>query len=446
MVIDFLTRFVTSLWSLLLDTGVWLVAGLVLAGVVNVLVPRRILAKHLAGGGIGPVVKASLLGIPLPLCSCSVIPVAAGLRGSGASKGASAAFAISTPQTGEESIPLTWALFGPVYALSRPVIAVLTAFTAGTLIDVLCGEGTEGRRHEGTQGEAKACRHEEAASSCCGHEEHASKSCCHEEPAVKACGCHEEPEPASSCCGHDAHAQKSCCEEEEAAKAAPAPAGSCCHTAPPPKHACCCESESEAMAADPAAKASLRGKLTAVLDYGFNTLLRDLSPWLAIGLLLSALISAAVPDGWIESTIGTGFLPMLLMLLVGLPLYVCATSTTPLAYTLVVAGLSPGAGLVLLLAGPATNAATMSWVVKDLGVKALVIYLATIAFFAVAGGWAFDAFLGGTIHLAQQGVAMDHGAVTLVQGAGAGLFAVLLLWALGERYLPRLVGGHPAAA
>lgn len=409
--LDFLIRFAAALWSLLLDTGVWLVAGLALAGVVHVLVPREFLSKHLAGGGVGPVVKASLLGIPLPLCSCSVIPIAAGLRGSGASKGASAAFAISTPQTGEESIPLTWALFGPVYALARPVVAVVTAFVAGVLIDRFVSDGPAAKKREASS----------------------SHMCCSTPPpaVTKPC-CHGPPAEASPCCGPKPRVEEQaagcgCASERPAARAE----SSCCAETPA-EQSCRVQSGEQ-----PAAGVAARGftaRFGEVLRYVFGTLLRDLAPWLAIGLLLSALIAAAVPVGWIESNIGTGLVPMLLMLVVGLPLYVCATSTTPLAYTLVVAGLSPGAALVLLLAGPATNAATMSWVVKDLGVRALAIYLATIAVFAAAGGWAFDALLGGTIRLAEQGVAMDHSAMSLVQGGGAGAFVVLLVLALVERY------------
>ncbi len=406
---DFLTRFAAELWSILLDTGVWLLVGLALAGVVHALVPRSFMARHLAGRGFWPIAKASLLGIPLPLCSCSVIPVAAGLRGSGASKGASAAFAISTPQTGEESVPLTWALFGPVYALARPVLAVATAFTAGTLIDRLVGEGAK------PAGGAPA-------------------------PSPCGCGAASEPEPteppAASCCSS---------EMDQRAVSLPVAESSCCGSAvpkPEPEAGACCHGGGGDHSGHADSAAPLARKLNQAFTYGFGTLLRDLAPWLAVGLVLSAVIAAAVPAGWIESNVGTGLVPMLLMLVVGLPLYVCATSTTPLAYTLVVAGLSPGAGLVLLLAGPASNMATMSWVVKDLGVRALVIYLLTIAAFAVGGGLAFDALLAGTVSLAEQGGMAEHTSLSVVQGAAAGGLAVLLLWALVER----TAGGFAAAA
>eukprot|EP00913_Durusdinium_trenchii_P005885 g5497.t1 len=315
--------------------------------------------EHLAGTGPWPIAKASLLGIPLPLCSCSVIPVAAGLRRSGASRGSSAAFTISTPQTGEESIPLTWALFGPVFALIRPVIAVATAFTAGLLIETLAPE----HRTQPTEADdPKACCSTESEPGCC----------------------HDEPD------------------------------------APRPR--------------------SLGARIIESLRWGLIEMPKDLALWLLIGLGLAALIGALVPQGWIESNIGTGLTPMLLMLLVGLPLYICATSSTPVAFTLVAAGLSPGAALVLLLAGPATNAATMAWVLKDLGGRALAIYLLVIAVFAVASGLLFDLFLSGAVRLADTTMAHEHASVGLVQTVFAIALLAMLTIALGLRFWPATRG------
>jgi len=384
----FLSRWLDEFWSIALESGVWLVVGFLLAGLVHALVPRAWMARHLAGEGAWPIVKASLLGIPLPLCSCSVIPVAAGLRRSGASRGATAAFTISTPQTGEESIPLTWALFGPVFALVRPVIAVATAFTAGSLIELLAPAGT-------------APEEDAPASSSRKRTPTPAKSCCHEQPG--------ESEPES--CGHPKPAPESCCSNETPADARP----------------------------------TLAARIREALRFGLITMPKDLAPWLLVGLVLSALIGAAIPEGWIESNIGTGIVPMLLMLLVGLPLYICATSSTPVAYTLVVAGLSPGAALVLLLAGPATNMATMAWVVKDLGRRALAIYLGVIAAFAVASGLAFDALLRGTVHLAEHAMTHEHGAITAAQFIGAVALLAMLAAALALRYVPPMRGGKSHA-
>jgi hypothetical protein len=386
-----MTAFLQELWMILTESAVWLVLGFLLAGVVHVLVPREWMLKHLGGKGIVPILKASLLGIPLPLCSCSVIPVAAGLRKQGASKGASAAFAISTPQTGEESIPLTWALFGPVFALARPIIAVITGLTAGLLIDLT---------HKREQSDEESIEDPGAIGLAITNADDASS-------VVESV----ESRATSSCCSSKAPEPKSCCSSE------PQESASCCSSAPAPS------------------KRGLLGNIAETFRYGFAVMLVDLVVWLSIGLIMAALIGALVPHGWIEEHVGQGILPMLLMLVVGIPLYICATSSTPFAFGLVVAGLSPGAALVLLLSGPATNVATMSWMLKDLGAKALTIYLATIAIIALACGMLFDAFFKHMVTLADLTPTHEHG------GAGFGykevfavLFIVLTAWALGKKF------------
>lgn len=393
---NFLLDTIRALWMLMLDSGIWLIAGLALAGALHVLMPKAWLTRQLGGKGAAPIAKAALLGIPLPLCSCSVIPVAAQLRRGGASKGASAAFAISTPQTGEESIPLTWALLGPVFALTRPIVAIATAFSAGLLIEKFVGDQPEGADapEPGAKPQAKA------------RPSGSSESCCADSTDPQGAlalpilgGADVQISPAKTASPEATESGASCCATEHAHTDASKP----------------------------------RSRLRIGAEYGFVTMLRDLAPWLAAGFVVSALIAAAVPPDWIGRNIGTGLGPMLLMLVVGLPLYICATASTPLAYTLVVAGLSPGAALVLLLAGPATNAATMAWVLKDLGKRALVIYLLVIAVMAVACGLLFDAVFAGAIRLAVRDGFHDHGA-GLVAYAGGAIFSAMLIWALITRY------------
>ncbi len=432
--------FFDELWMILTESSLWLLFGFLLAGVVHVLVPREWLFKHLGGKGIVPLIKASLLGIPLPLCSCAVIPVAAGLRKQGASKGASAAFAISTPQTGEESIPLTWGLFGPVFALARPVIAVITGLVAGILIDLTHRNEDDAPSESKSQdltedpnaiglsitnaddaGAVVAKVDKKATGSCCSSSpKPAQSACCSSKPA-------EEPAPGSCCSSKsDEQPASSCC---SSSKPEPA-ASSCCSSSQPtqePAEDSCCSSTPQ--------KTNLGfiGGTREAFRHGYGVMLVDLAVWLSIGLIMAAVIGAAVPQGWFEEHVGSGIGPKLIMLLVGIPLYICATSSTPLAFSLVVAGLSPGAALVLLLSGPATNVATMSWLIKDLGVKALVIYLATIAGIALAAGVIFDMFF---LHLmpplAEMAAQHDHGVGLLsVKGIAALIFIILMAWALG---------------
>lgn len=372
--------FFSELWMILSESSVWLIFGFLLAGVVHVLVPREWMLKHLGGKGILPILKASLLGIPLPLCSCSVIPVAAGLRKQGASKGASAAFAISTPQTGEESIPLTWALFGPVFALARPVIAVVTGLIAGVLIDLT-------HRNEDVESVEDSIEDPNAVGLMITNSDDAS-------------GVVESVEQKGS--------------------------GSCCSSTEPAASSCCSQTPQKS-------GLGFVGGMKESVRYGFGVMLVDLAVWLTVGLLMAAAIGALVPANWIEENVGQGILPMLLMLVVGVPLYICATSSTPLAFGLVVAGLSPGAALVLLLSGPATNVATMSWLLKDLGVKALGIYLGVIAAVALSAGILFDAFFKHLVTLADLSPAHEHGAAGIgYKDVFSIVFIMLMAWALGR--------------
>ncbi len=379
--------FIHELWAILVESSLWLILGFGIAGAVHALIPREWMLRHLSGGGFWPVAKASLLGIPLPLCSCAVIPVAAGLRKQGASKGASAAFAISTPQTGEESIPITWALFGPVYALTRPVVAVITALIAGLLIDASA-------KNDGVMNEIEDAVDDPDAVGL------TIVNAGDADAAVKPCCSSKTPVPAKSCCS------------SEASKAEV----SCCDSTPAQEHA------------------TVGEKIKIGFKHGFGTMLIDLAGWLAVGLILAAVISAALPKEWIEQNFGHGIVPMLAMLLIGIPLYICATSSTPLAWAMVAAGMSPGAALVMLLSGPATNVATMSWLIKDLGVRALVIYLATIAATALVAGLLFDAFLQGFVHIADMNMNHEMAAsgFGLKQGAAV-VFILLMAWALGMK-------------
>jgi uncharacterized membrane protein YraQ (UPF0718 family) len=311
--LDFITGWMLESWILVVEAAPWLLFGFVLAGVVYVCLPVEKVTAHLGKPGIGAVVKASLIGIPLPLCSCSVIPVAVSLRKQGAGRGAFASFLISTPETGVDSIAISYALLGPFLAVVRPIAAFVTALVAGLII----GRG--------------------------------------DEPASELGG-ELVPDVAGD--------------------------GAACHC-------CCANAAEEADTSNP----SLVGRAMTALRYGLVDLFKDLSLWLLLGFALAGLVSAVVPEGFFERHVGTGLGAMLMILLVSLPLYVCATSSTPVAAALIANGLSPGVALVFLLVGPATNIATMMIVVRDLGRRGLLLYVTTIAVVAILFGLAVDRLL-----------------------------------------------------
>jgi uncharacterized membrane protein YraQ (UPF0718 family)/copper chaperone CopZ len=295
--VGILERFITAIWETLTAMSPYLLFGFFVAGVLSVVVRPEFIERHLGGRGLGPVLKASLFGVPLPLCSCGVIPVAASLRRHGAGSGATTSFLISTPQTGVDSIMVTLSLLGPVFAVFRPLISFVSGLIGGSLV-ASTGPGTA-------------------------------------VDARTAC--------ANGQCGVN--------------------------------HG--------------------RGSFIDVLRYGFVTLPRDINRALIIGVLIAGVISAAIPDDFFAGLLGGGIVSMLIMMAVGIPVYVCATASVPVAAVLIAKGVSPGAALVFLMTGPATNAATVMTVWKIMGRRVAGLYLGTVALCALAAGLLLDAFFTG---------------------------------------------------
>ena len=304
---DFVFDVLPAAWHLLLDSSVYILFGLLIAGLLRVFMSPHSVATHLGQGRFRSVFKAALLGIPLPLCSCGVLPAAAGLRKQGANKGATAAFLISTPESGVDSIAITWALLDPVMTLARPLAAFTTAVAAG-ISENLLGPGKEDAMRD---------------------------------PDLTC--------PVDGCCeGFD-------CPPEEHARH---------HT--------------------------LSEKIRTGLKFAMTDVWGDIASWFFVGLLLAGLIVALVPEEMMGRFLGGGLPSMLLMLAVGIPLYICATASTPIAAALILKGVSPGAALVFLLAGPATNVTSLTVLLRILGKRATAIYLTMIALFSVLFGLAVD--------------------------------------------------------
>ena len=310
----FLTAFLNNLLDLSLSAAPWLVLGLIVGGLIHALIPMSFLEKHLGGQGLGPILKAALLGAPLPLCSCGVIPAALGLRKAGASKQSTVSFLVSTPETGVDSVSITYALLGPFMAIVRPVAAIVSAVTAGLLVGT-----TEEQPQQQLADSAEA-----------------GKSCCGSEPEAE-----EEIE--------------SCCVEESK---------------------------------DDTNSGFLHKALEGI-HYAFTDLFTMLLFWLCIGLLFAAAVKTFVPASFLTEW-GSGLPAMLVMVAIGIPMYVCATASTPIAAGFMLAGVSPGTALVFLMAGPATNISTLGVIGKELGRRSLIAYLTGVGVVALLAGLATD--------------------------------------------------------
>lgn len=349
----------SAAWNILCDSAIYLLAGFLLAGLLQAWVDKGRIVRLLGQPRKRTVFLATLVGAPLPLCSCSVLPTALTLRRQGASRGAVLAFLISTPETGVTSIALTYALLGPVMAIVRPVAACITAICAG-LVEGFLERRAPSPLPAEQPGQSDACACDDAA------HEHGSSSA--------------------------------------------------------------------------AAAGGAWPRLRAGLRYAFVEVFDDIFGWIVLGVLVAAAIQTWMPPEWFRAVFGRDLLAMPIMLVIGMVLYVCAEATTPIAAAFIAMGLSPGAALVLLLAGPATNIGTMGVLYRQLGRRTLAVYLASIAVCSLTAGNLFNAFVAASPLAATIAPASGAGNGRL-ETAGAVVFVALgLLAARRQRYIERLAG------
>lgn len=306
--INFLYSVLIASWDMLQQASVYILFGLIIGGLLKMFLSPAYVANHLGNGRFSSVFKAALLGIPIPLCSCGVLPAAASLKKQGANNGATTAFLISTPESGVDSISITWALLDPIMTVARPISAFISAFTAGSAENFF-------------------------------------------NPPDKG----KQTTPDLSC-----------------------PVDNCCDgiDCPPEIHK---------------HHHSKVEKLGIGMKYGATSLWADLAGWFFVGILLAGLINVLVPDAVISQYLGGGLSSMLLMLTFGIPLYICATASTPIAAAFIMKGVSPGTALVFLLVGPATNITSLSVLIGMLGKRASVLYLLSISLISILCGLAVDA-------------------------------------------------------
>ncbi len=352
--LTFITNVLQASWTILNQASLYILFGLLVGGLLKVFLSPAYVAAHLGSGRYRSVFKAALLGIPIPLCSCGVLPAAASLKRQGANNGATTAFLISTPESGVDSISITWALLDPLMTLARPVSAFVSAFSAGLAENFFNPPDKQNRIK-------------------------ADLSC-----------------PIDNCCD-----------------------GTDC---PPDEHK---------------NHHSFFEKCKAGVGYAGGELWSELAGWFFVGILLAGVITVLVPDDMIARYLGGGMSSMLLMLLFGIPLYICATASTPIAAALIMKGVSPGTALVFLLVGPATNITSLSVLIGLLGKRASGLYLLSIGVVSVLCGLLLDAVY---LSLGISAVAIAGQAADVIPRVLI-LTATLLLSTLSIRPLYRIIRG-----
>jgi uncharacterized membrane protein YraQ (UPF0718 family)/copper chaperone CopZ len=331
-----------EIFELINSMSPYLLLGFTLAGLMHAFVPRMVYSRYLSSNSFCSVLNAAILGIPLPLCSCGVIPTAMSLRKEGASKGATISFLIATPQTGVDSIIATYSLMGLPFAMLRPFAAFVTALFSGALTNSF------DKKNDAVHGEATG---------------------------------------------------KVCCSKED--------------------------------------EITFLQKIKSATNYAYVEMMQDIGRWLVLGLVVAGLITVFVPDSFFSLFADMPFASMLMVLLFAVPMYLCATGSIPIAVALMLKGLSPGTALVLLMAGPAVNVASLLVIGKVMGRKSLVIYLLSIVGCAILFGLGIDYLLPRewfTAELEQIHSCHNCAEISYFNTVCTVILALLLVNALLQRY------------
>lgn len=338
----YINAFLAPVLDIVLEMSPYLLLGFLMAGFLHVFIPRGWFARYLSGNTLRSVFNAAVLGIPLPLCSCGVIPTAMSLRREGASKAAVVSFLIATPQTGVDSIFATFSLMGLPFAIIRPIVALATAIFGGSLVN-FC------------------------------------ESSIVDSPVGEMVSTHKQNNET---------------------------------------------------------KLPFFVRLKEALRFAFVEMMEDIGKWLVVGLIIAGLITALVPDTWFAAFRDNSLMSMLLVLVISVPMYVCATGSIPIAVALMMKGLTPGAALVLLMAGPAVNVASMLVINKVLGRKTLYVYLWSIILGSLAFGFAIDTLLPYEWFKSSAGMcACCHSTPSLFSWLCTFLLIILLLNVLCKRLM-----------
>jgi len=321
---------------LFIDMAPYIFLGMTLAGILSVIISREMVGRHIGSHNFTSILKASLFGVPLPLCSCGVIPAAVYIKKAGASNSAVMSFLISTPQTGVDSFIATYALMGPFFAVLRPVSALIAGVWGGLLSLFFDRDKAAGKElFSGSLQAHEVSGGDEAPGSC---------SCSADsdnDDSISNAG------PVGSCDSHSSHSETK--------------------------------------------EKSVKGKLKKIYNFAFVEFMDDIALQFVVGIVIAGLISYLVPDNFFVGTVfSEGIAGMILMIILGIPIYVCSTTSIPIALALLAKGISPGAAYVFLIAGPATNAASLSILLKLLGKKQTIIYVFSIITGSLVSGLFID--------------------------------------------------------
>ena len=381
MTFDFLgilTSFFAFLWSSFLLLAPMLLLGLLLSGLIHVFISRQAILRWLHDDSLKSATLSSAIGVPVPLCSCSVVPVVAEMRNKGASRSSCMSFLITAPETGADSILVTNAFFGPIVAIVRPVISFITAVVAGIFCIGLIRDDRD---------EAEASDHPH------GHE-----------------------------CSHDHH-QSLIADRDD------------CYVSPSQLKVLLVNwlkglagRQSTGEVPTDSQEFDFKKLVKRIFRYGFIEIADDILFALLVGVVLGGVLFLALPSDLMAHEYAR-WLAYPVMVLISIPLYICASASTPIAAALVAKGVSPGAALIFLMTGPATNTGTIAIIVSQFGSRFASIYVAAVIAVTVVLGIAIDALIFAAGLAISVNLDASHApAIQLLQWGSALLLIALIVW------------------
>ncbi|MCY3681120.1 MAG: SO_0444 family Cu/Zn efflux transporter [Gemmatimonadetes bacterium] len=348
-----MTSFLDFLWLSFLLLAPMLMLGLFLSGLIHVFISREAILRWLREDSLKSVSTSAAVGVPVPLCSCSVVPVVAEMRNKGASRSSCMSFLITAPETGADSILVTNAFFGFIVAIVRPIISFITAVVAGIFcIGLIRDDRDETERSDRSRDRGQDCDHE------CDHDHG------HEPLVSGSDDCYVSPSQLKTL--FFGWVRKVKHDKRDMVRA----------------------NDKQISEDDLTFKKVVRH----IFRYGFVEIADDILFALIVGIALGGVIYLAIPSDLMSNAYAR-WLSYPVMVLVGVPLYICASASTPIAAALVAKGFSPGAAMIFLMTGPATNTGTIAIIVSQFGTRFASIYVSSVIAVTVVLGIAVDLLL-----------------------------------------------------
>lgn len=382
-----------KLLDVLAESGPYILLGFAIAGVLHVLLPESVFSRVFGREGIKPLLRAIGLGSLIPICSCGVVPIGIGAYRGGAATGTVLAFMTAAPTLSPASVLLSLKLLGVSLTVWQVIMVAVGSFGLGLLANRLFVNAISAQKQNA--------------------------------PAPETPLTTLDTLPVASCCSEKAAAQQPAAVE--------LPVASCC--------------ESKSGCGSPEQKSG--NKVYEMLRWTFADFGPSVSLDMLVGLIFAATVLTLVPSDTIVLLTGSKTIwSLLLVVVVALPVYTCSMAALPVVFSFLAAGMSPGAAIAFIIAGPATNFGEMNAIRAQIGWRQSLYYFFSLVTVAVASGFLLDNVIQPPLPATVENAPHMHnheGAYTLLQWFSIAVMAGMMLLEISRRIARFLPTSNPAA-